>query len=873
MVASANGDLYTPFSHMPVIEEGVQSSEEGSVLQSPIYEPAYAQPGARYPDHLGHFDCDGHHQQLPPSSTFDARYSAPAVDPHARDPHFMETLQVPSPTTIHHHLLPPHPHTDFSLHGHPMLDLGSPSSRLQSAVMTPPPEYSMHLSQGRLPEQQLRMSGDPLQPPLSSRHSTGLPPTESKPQITLASASGPARNNSSASNASQSRPPRREASTVVIACRQCRARKIRCDSTRPFCHNCLRRNNECEYDAVPKRRGPDKRPGTRQRSCKKRPPDADPASASAKKKRKTGAEGESGMLSFDVRVKTNVTGGARTSRLSSRGPMDDMNGMRMPPQGALYIDTSLPPRGTGPDVIYPKDELSPSFHRSVIMNLPNHLPLSAPDYGPATWWDELLDQYNPTSREQSFTTSGHWLSFIYLPQFLRDLHDPASRGRMQPLIISALAMVTLMKSSEIEYGERGRHLALIFRQRAQECLEIACNTRNLDHTLAEAALILALFESSPHPQYSPDNARNALQLLDQIIHVLSLSSIDRGDPYASSFQPGLAPIVDMPDDYRRPTWCTCLGYPSSPGSPDGRDRFSLTSSPPWDSQWLEPEIRKEECRRVCWSALTLVSAYTAHCSAFHIEPVELKLADPSNYVLLFPGEAYERMPDHQQASGQSPKESVWALYCRSMLLWNSCACIQRDDTLSTELRASFAIAAFQETREIQDALNTHQCNLDTGLIYVCREYLYDTRMTITYELRRRLQDGDVPTLPPIFNRRQQEEWLHYQEQVATRAKESVMQLTEAGGHLLSRRPFQVSWFSSQVAICIGLWDYNPNLLHALDLAKKFLVVLDVLNALWPCPVQASRRDELRRRLTDACDASGLPSPQSVEAHLPPVLRP
>jgi len=52
-----------------------------------------------------------------------------------------------------------------------------------------------------------------------------------------------------------------------------RSRKIRCDSTRPVCNNCVRRSNECEYDLVPKRRGPDKRPGTRQRSCKKRPAD------------------------------------------------------------------------------------------------------------------------------------------------------------------------------------------------------------------------------------------------------------------------------------------------------------------------------------------------------------------------------------------------------------------------------------------------------------------------------------------------------------------------------------------------------------------------------------------------------------------------
>ena len=94
------------------------------------------------------------------------------------------------------------------------------------------------------------------------------------------------------------------------------------------------------------------------------------------------------------------------------------------------------------------------------------------------------------------------------------------------------------------------------------------------------------------------------------------------------------------------------------------------------------------------------------------------------YALLFPGEAFERTPGHQQASGQSPKDSVWALYCRSMLLWNSCSSVQRVESLTTDERARFAISAFQEAREIQDALDMHVCNLDTGLMYVCREYLY-----------------------------------------------------------------------------------------------------------------------------------------------------
>lgn len=55
---------------------------------------------------------------------------------------------------------------------------------------------------------------------------------------------------------------------IVMACHQCRARKIRCDAERPSCKNCVRRREECKYDEKPKRRGPDKVPGSRMRSCK-----------------------------------------------------------------------------------------------------------------------------------------------------------------------------------------------------------------------------------------------------------------------------------------------------------------------------------------------------------------------------------------------------------------------------------------------------------------------------------------------------------------------------------------------------------------------------------------------------------------------------
>lgn len=93
-----------------------------------------------------------------------------------------------------------------------------------------------------------------------------------------------------------------------------RSRKIRCDSTRPGCNNCLRRSNECEYDLVPKRRGPDKRPGTRQRSCKKRP--ADGSTPPRSKRKRTSSDDQTTELR-DIpspsRVKENLQDAKRSS--------------------------------------------------------------------------------------------------------------------------------------------------------------------------------------------------------------------------------------------------------------------------------------------------------------------------------------------------------------------------------------------------------------------------------------------------------------------------------------------------------------------------------------------------------------------------------
>lgn len=91
--------------------------------------------------------------------------------------------------------------------------------------------------------------------------------------------------------------------------------------------------------------------------------------------------------------------------------------------------------------------------------------------------------------------------------------------------------------------------------------------------------------------------------------------------------------------------------------------------------------------------------------------------------LLFPGEVIDRMsPAFRATDSLSPKESVWALYCRSMLLWNFSNRFRHPS--QAEERAENAHEAFLEAQSIEDALNTHRCNLDTTLIYNTREYIH-----------------------------------------------------------------------------------------------------------------------------------------------------
>ncbi|KAJ7624638.1 hypothetical protein FB45DRAFT_923919 [Roridomyces roridus] len=705
----------------------------------------------------------------------------------------------------------------------------------------------------------------------------------------------------------------KEVSTVVIACRPCRGRKIRCDSNRPSCNNCVRRKNECIYDAAPKRRGPDKRPGTRQRTCKKRSADgSSPPPAKRKRKTSSGSHSAGVDTTSDKMKEPQKPVAPSTTKGSSSSPSDVPRGVPAPapyahprpiqphPQSSsssatpLRITTDLYKFSTpspqsrsahsdtspiyhsfqagSPYVTVKEQSRSPPFlHAAPILppeatHLKFPLPSSSAVSNQRNWWNVFLEQYPlndiVTDLTYLFSDTGHWLCFLNLSFFLDMLWNPEERLKIQPaFVLAGLAMAELMRSSESERGVNGRSRAAWLRDNAETALSMAMSGGNgswVDPSLAEAALILVLYETSAHQDYHPDRVAAALHVLDDILGNISVSTIDIMDRHVARFANNSVPIVTpeyRPHMQAPDRCCTCI----PPGSPPPDTAHAWTSPLRWDSGWSANEMRNEECRRLCWSALSLATSYLIQCVAFDRKVPELQLCNPANYAILFPGEISDRVSAaYGSPNSPSPKESVWALYCRSLLLWNFCNRLLKSPTPDSarhrEDEADALHESWNEAQAIQDSLEMHICNYETGVAYLCQEYIYNTRMSVTEALRKMQGlSREISTTPgPLFNRKQALQWIDYQSSVVKRAKLATYQLGGPQGYQLTRRPFQVHWFLNQFSVCMQIWTHDTGFVDTVELAKDLLVIVDVLNSLWPCKTNQGQTECLRKQLTQAC---------------------
>ncbi|OCB87151.1 hypothetical protein A7U60_g5665 [Sanghuangporus baumii] len=509
-----------------------------------------------------------------------------------------------------------------------------------------------------------------------------------------------------------------------------------------------------------------------------------------------------------------------------------------------------------------------------------------------------------------------WFAFFNVPLFFGTFFR--ARETMQPALVFALLVWSnYLRSSTVDLGAEGMRRTLWLKEKAQAALDASVNASWIDPGLAQAAWLLSLFELSSHPERSVARLHSALETLDNIIHTLALTFIDAPDPsisvltdsVASAFrssayangtashllpmplynrQPiaGLRPkpryssqLLQYHSPYRdsanrqlrgmaahqhqKHAPCICNELSLGKVWSEAKDHVPFwLGAPGWNPKWNDTEVRREECRRLCWNTLHLFAGYTTYRTSVGLQHLDLFLLQPANIYNIFPG---ENLTDLLPSTTINSKfDTVWSLYARAILLWHACLRIRN---VSERERAIFAQSVWLEADAIENTLDGHSCGIERAFLYHGREYLFNARMYVSSEFRRFVPHPS-PDMSGAVHRKKAEEWLTHQATLAKRIMHGLQALTGLRGSLLARRPFFCYWFMGHLSRCLQLWYADKSLTVALELAKNFLSPINYLSALWPCEEQRASYASIQTQLENACLEAGLEPPPPIDPSFP-----
>ncbi|KAI0754621.1 hypothetical protein C8Q80DRAFT_1094486 [Daedaleopsis nitida] len=666
---------------------------------------------------------------------------------------------------------------------------------------------------------------------------------------------------------------------VYVACHECRSRRVRCDGAKPACFNCKRRHPEresCIYDVAPRRRGVDKAPGLRIRSAVGH---RAPRKSQSQRARKDDEVNEAGQPPAKPSSFEDVL---HSFDPASFDP-DAVDSYRLP---------TPPPMHTTP-----QDEEREEHDGEMTVEATPSM-----QFARDTWWEALLTLYSSddadpsvdslasTVSTRSATTKQifldlratmsilvHWANFVHPRRLFESLVNPNRRNFVQPsLLLSMLAIGALVQGSELRGGAKGRRRALKLVEHAHSALQASLNSNWIDIGLVQAAWFMACFEFQGHPERSWTRRRSAMVLLDSIIRLMSLNSIDAGVPetqysifqtYTQMYSTG-----GVPANTTGSTGSSDAG--STTSSASGANRGceceyyiqqqwpSIAAIAPlygvitmWPLNMSEADIRKEECRRTVWSSVILSASHYCFTADRLREPVDLSIADYRSYALLFPGEAFSRT-----GLATIRRDNVWSLHIRAKVLCQTSARYQRDQTLSLQERAQFATNACLEADAIEAAVARHTCHVDNHILWQIRDALSVTKMCVSYELKqydpRITTDGTWD-----LYREKIAVWLHEMMNVGKIMWERLQADDDA------RRPILVPWLMGHIIRALRCYESDPALVAALQTAKTLLVPMEYLMRLWPCADQRDMWQPYRYQLVKYCLEVGLEPPQ---AWVPPI---
>jgi hypothetical protein len=261
--------------------------------------------------------------------------------------------------------------------------------------------------------------------------------------------------------------------------------------------------------------------------------------------------------------------------------------------------------------------------------------------------------------------------------------------------------------------------------------------------------------------------------------------------------------------------------------------------------------------------MILAAGHVSYTIAQRSQSLDLFIADPANYALLFSGESIACSP---ALSCYSSKDTIWALHDRCFLLWHSCVRMRNSKVATEPEKTQFVVKAWVEADNLEQALNRHACVVERAFIFHALEYLFNTRMYISCGFQRSipLVSADVSGL---FHRKKAEEWLRHQAAVAGHFMSGLQTTASNSDDLLVQRPFLAFCYMSQIHRALSLWECDNTLTIALEVCKALIRGIDYLTALWPSSEQRYHYESLRDKVTSTCYNAGVEPPPVVDLSL------
>ncbi|RPD63893.1 hypothetical protein L227DRAFT_572339 [Lentinus tigrinus ALCF2SS1-6] len=747
---------------------------------------------------------------------------------------------------------------------------------------------------------------------------------------------------------------------VFVACYQCRSRKIRCDGAKPICHNCQKRPSEaeqCNYDSGPNRRGRE-RGGARTRisqqrsTSKKLPTPSHSVGGEGDRRTKPGQDVPDVAQAPNDEIPT--MGHAPPSLEADLFEFSDATMWEFDPDPLLYdvvMSTDISQLEVPGIMVTPPQQGNTGDEQEQQQDSIPSRPGTR--FARDTWWDALLTFYaterdpvdmavvslSSAQRSAAMKTimtdlrallqsSPCWISFLHLPRFFDTLFNPVRRHSLQPsLLLSALALGAFVQSSEVDNGARGRQKALTLLEMAHGALEGALATGWVDIGLAQAALLIVFFEMQSHPLQSIHRSHSAILLLDSLMRLFSLSTVDEGiKPRGLSPFTNLRPTVTYsgfnpaaqlgfishisPDNYSAQlqmpagpsigdtitaslssTSTNRASTSSSASSPASSDyshasgqrgcnclAISLgTAWPPvhniapgfastimWPEGMAEADFKREECRRLVWACVMVVANLHAYIAA---------TPDSNN---IGHGNLFVREPENfalmlpgeaLAASGTYVEpDDMWTLCTRTMLLLHVCMRVRESKNTSQADRAQLAVQAWLEIEDLELRLTRHTCDLDTSFGFQMKELLFGMRMLTSYEFRNFIPQVTT-TGNRLFYRDKAEEWLRFVDTCNEWVWKTLSKAKQAPSQD-HRKSILIFWFIANIRRALALWQNDPDLIYGLEVSKRFAEHTEYLMLFWPNTRLRQVWQEIRVRLVAACLQAGIPPPSSSIPQIP-----